>query len=212
VDPASIPGKRRLWKTWPAEPVRQRRITRAFFSQERMTYLPEESKIVYRSKDNRQEKVFEALDWLAALSSHFPNQGEQMVRYYGFYSNVSRGLRQKENVDGLIPCIIEPEENAKPNRNWARLINNDSAFCCAFQSISDGIRNYCAPTLVGVQRKLGVRRQFFKGYQDVLPEILSLTFCLTYQISKAIGCRTFPIYWSHFKELPLCILYSQKHV
>jgi hypothetical protein len=45
-----------------------------------------------------------------------------MVRYYGFYSNVSRGIRQKENVDTLIPCVLEPEVNAKPNRNWARLI------------------------------------------------------------------------------------------
>ncbi len=45
-----------------------------------------------------------------------------MVRYYGFYSNVSRGLRQKENEDALIPCVLEPDENAKPNRNWARLI------------------------------------------------------------------------------------------
>jgi len=45
-----------------------------------------------------------------------------MVRYYGFYSNASRGIRQKENMDGLIPCVIDPDENKKPNRNWARLI------------------------------------------------------------------------------------------
>ena len=45
-----------------------------------------------------------------------------MVRYYGFYSNVSRGRRQKEKADGLIPCVLEAEENAKSNRNWARLI------------------------------------------------------------------------------------------
>jgi hypothetical protein len=57
-----------------------RQIIRASFSQERMTYLPDESKIIYRSKDNRQEKTFEALDWLAAITSHLPNQGEQMVR------------------------------------------------------------------------------------------------------------------------------------
>ncbi len=99
-----------------------RYIIRASFSQERMTYLPEESRIIYRSKDNRQEKTFDALDWLAAMTSHIPDQREQMVRYYGFYSNVSRGLRQKENVDGLTPCVIETGENAKPNRNWARLI------------------------------------------------------------------------------------------
>jgi len=40
-----------------------------------------------------------------------------------YYSNVSRGRRQKENQDGLIPYIIEPEESSKEYRkNWARLI------------------------------------------------------------------------------------------
>ncbi len=78
-------------------------IIRVSFSQERMTYLPEESQIIYRSKDHRQEKAFDALDWLAAMTSHIPDQGQQMVRYYGFYSNVSRGRRQKVNQDALIP-------------------------------------------------------------------------------------------------------------
>ena len=26
----------------------------------------------------------EALEWLAAMCSHVPNRGEQMVRYYGY--------------------------------------------------------------------------------------------------------------------------------
>jgi hypothetical protein len=104
-----------------------RYIIRASFSQERLTYLPEGSRIIYRSKDKRQEKAFDALDWLAAMTSHIPDQREQMVCYYGFYSNVSRGLHQKENVDGLIPCIIGSDENAKPNRNWARLIQKIAA-------------------------------------------------------------------------------------
>jgi hypothetical protein len=30
------------------------------------------------------------------------DQREQMVRYYGFYNNVSRGIRQNENMDDLI--------------------------------------------------------------------------------------------------------------
>ncbi len=61
-----------------------------------MTYLPEEFRIIYRSKDNRREIAFDALDWLAAMTSHIPDQGEQMVRYHGFYSNVSRGFVKKE--------------------------------------------------------------------------------------------------------------------
>ncbi len=93
-----------------------RYIIRASFSQERMTYLPEESKITYRSKDNRQEKTFQALDWLAAMCSHIPDPREQMVRYYGFHSNASRWQRQKENIDGLIPCVVEPDEKDRPKR------------------------------------------------------------------------------------------------
>ena len=69
----------------------------------------------------KEEKVFGALDWLAAMTSHVPNKGEQMVRYYGHYSNASRGLRQKKNLDDLIPSILEPED-LKPNHTWARLI------------------------------------------------------------------------------------------
>ena len=45
-----------------------RYIIRASFSQERMTYIPEESKVSYQSKDRKEEKVFDALEWLAAIS------------------------------------------------------------------------------------------------------------------------------------------------
>jgi len=44
------------------------------------------------------------------MTSHLPNQREQMVRYYGFYSNVSRGIRQKEKQDDYIPRVIEQEK------------------------------------------------------------------------------------------------------
>jgi len=36
-----------------------------------------------------------------------------MVRYYGYYSNVSRGKRKKQNQDELIPWILEPDESSK---------------------------------------------------------------------------------------------------
>jgi hypothetical protein len=45
-----------------------------------MTYLHGESKVIYCSKDGKQEKVFDALEWFAAMGSHVPNKGEQMVR------------------------------------------------------------------------------------------------------------------------------------
>jgi len=108
-----------------------RYIIRASFSQERMTYLDQEGTVVYaakacpgrRSGNGKSVKVFPALEWLAAMCSHIPNQGEQMVRYYGYYSNVSRGKRQMagKNDDG--PCILDAQEDSKAFRkSWARLI------------------------------------------------------------------------------------------
>ena len=100
-----------------------RYIIRASFSQERMTYIPEESKVIYRSKDDKKEKDFDALEWIAAMCSHVPNKGEQMVRYYGFYSNASRGKRKIQDQDDLIPSILEPDGSSSEYRkNWARLI------------------------------------------------------------------------------------------
>jgi len=102
-----------------------RYIIRASFSQERMQYLDQEGEVVYKSKDGKDTKVFPALEWLAAMCSHIPNRGEQMVKYYGYYSNVSRGKRQKEGLDDAIPCIMETQGNKKAFRkNWARLIMN----------------------------------------------------------------------------------------
>jgi hypothetical protein len=42
---------------------------------------------------------------------------------YGFYSNVARGKREKNEQDELIPSIIEPDGSSGGyKRNWARLI------------------------------------------------------------------------------------------
>jgi len=108
-----------------------RYIIRASFSQERMHYLEQEGKVIYtakacpghRSGDGTASKTFPALEWLAAMCSHIPNRGEQMVRYYGYYSNVSRGKRKEAGEDDALPCILETEGNAKAFRkSWARLI------------------------------------------------------------------------------------------
>jgi len=55
--------------------------------------------------------------------SQVPNNGEQMVRSYGYYSDVSRGQRKKANEDGLVPCTLQPEQSSKGHlKNGARLI------------------------------------------------------------------------------------------
>jgi hypothetical protein len=100
-----------------------RYIIRASFSQERMQYLVDEGTVIYLAKDRKDRKVFDAPEWLAAMCSHVPNPGEQMVRYYGWYSNVSRGKRQKSTEEDAVPNIIESDRApAACRKSWARLI------------------------------------------------------------------------------------------
>ena len=94
-----------------------------------MTYIPADessdgtAKVVYQSKDGRTQKTFDALDWLALLTTHIPNKNEQMVRYYGYYSNKSSGLRKKAGTDDQVPALIDSDVSRKTFRkNWARLI------------------------------------------------------------------------------------------
>ncbi|MGH7771856.1 MAG: transposase [Candidatus Binatia bacterium] len=75
-------------------------ILRSPFSQEKMTYWEETKSVLYRAKMKPGAKknfaIFPVLDWIATLTAHIPNKGEQLVRYYGYYSNVSRGKEKKE--------------------------------------------------------------------------------------------------------------------
>ena len=71
----------------------------------------------------RNFEVFSACDWLAALTAHIPNAGEQLVRYYGWYSNVSRGKRRKTQEED--PSTIEEFSEVSDfaaKHAWARLI------------------------------------------------------------------------------------------
>jgi hypothetical protein len=86
---------------------------RVAFSQERMQHLADERTVIYSAKDGKDRKVFDAQEWLAAMCSHVPNRGEQLVRYYGRYSNVTRGKRQKLAEDDAVrPEITENPDAA----------------------------------------------------------------------------------------------------
>ena len=74
-------------------------ILRSPLSLDKLRYHPRTGTVIYRKKMHpvleRNCEVFSACDWLAALTAHIPNAGEHLVRYYGWYRNVSRGKRRK---------------------------------------------------------------------------------------------------------------------
>jgi len=49
-----------------------------------------------KGKNKKNFGVYDAEAFIAALTQHIPDRSFQMVCYYGFYSNKSRGLREKE--------------------------------------------------------------------------------------------------------------------
>jgi len=129
-----------------------RYIVRAPISQERMRYIPkagspsDAGRVVYEGKTTGRLETFSPLDFLARLVTHIPNKYEQTVRYYGYYSNKSRGVRARAyanaieqaaaaavngpNTPGLTsaqtedPTVIIPVSLSRKRfkKNWARLI------------------------------------------------------------------------------------------
>jgi len=81
------------------------------FSQARMIQVTEAGQVIYKTDHNavgrfpepgdeellagpaRNFQVFDPLDFLAEVTQHIPAPGEHLIRYYGWYSNKTRGQR-----------------------------------------------------------------------------------------------------------------------
>ncbi|HPC62329.1 MAG TPA: transposase [Verrucomicrobiota bacterium] len=104
-------------------------ILRNPFSVEKMTLESPGDLVIYRSrlnaKINRNFEVFSPTDFLAAITQHIPNKGAQMVRYYGWYSNKMRGVRQRSLPPQLVirrPGVSPPPPLKLPSKRWRDLI------------------------------------------------------------------------------------------
>ena len=106
-----------------------------------------------------------------------------MVRFYGFYSNVSRGKRKKQDQDGMIPSILDPDGTSKEyRRNWARLIQKiyeTDPLCCpkcqgrmrilAFIEDEEATRLPCLKSVrVGWKRKLEKERSHLQKMRTAM--------------------------------------------
>jgi hypothetical protein len=106
-----------------------RYLIRAPFSVEKIQYSAREGSVIYRTKmvkgPNRNFQIYDPLTFLAAATSHIPDRGEHLVRYYSWYSSVQRGKRRKLGLEE--PAEVTPIEEDGPSgkaarRSWARLI------------------------------------------------------------------------------------------
>ena len=109
-----------------------RYILHAPFSQERISYDRSTRTMVCESRKNNggpspAVTVLPALDWLAALVMHLPDKGQQLVRFYGHYSNVCQGHKKRQTgcaVQLDAPKVQGEDDSFRQQcrSNWARLI------------------------------------------------------------------------------------------
>jgi hypothetical protein len=101
-------------------------IIRNSFSMEKMEITAPTGKVLYRSKmsakTHRNFELFEPTDFIAAITQHIPDKGVQMVRYYGWYSNKSRGMRAKKNPSGGVLLMDSDAPRRIPSKKWRELI------------------------------------------------------------------------------------------
>jgi hypothetical protein len=97
----------------------------------KMSYDAASGTVIYRSKMHlglkRNFQVMPGARWLELLCKHIPDRYEQLVRYCGWYSSRSRGVRKAKGAtavatpaSGVIEVLGEYASRAK--LAWARLI------------------------------------------------------------------------------------------
>jgi hypothetical protein len=81
------------------------------FSLQKITWNASTQTVIYRSKRHHNTKrnfeIFKAPDFIAAALLHLPPKGQQTVRYYGTYSNKTRG--QTPLIPDRIIRLPKPE-------------------------------------------------------------------------------------------------------
>ena len=97
----------------------------------RLHFDEQRGQIEYQTKQGLSRSM-DALDWIALVTSHIPGSNEQMIRYYGRYSNASRGRRRQ----ALALCVTRSQPDCddlhspaeafgvRRRANWARLLKN----------------------------------------------------------------------------------------
>ena len=101
-------------------------LLRAPFSLEKITYNPDAGTVLYRSerhwRTKRNFEVFSAPHFIAALLDQMPPKGVPQVRYYGWYSNKSRGLRQRTAGAAVGKTHAPPARPRRRRTAWRELI------------------------------------------------------------------------------------------
>ncbi len=111
------------------------------FSQARGILVTEAGKVIYKTEHNaagrfpdpgnrellagpaRNFQVFDPLDFLAEVTQHIPDPGEHLIRYYGWYSNRTRGQQAQWQLATVAATGIgaKPPTAGEARQGWVAL-------------------------------------------------------------------------------------------
>jgi len=96
-------------------------MIRPVVSLEQLAFLEPEGRVGYRfgRKDGEQESM-DYLEFIARVTSHIPDKGQVMVRYYGLYANAYRGKVKKAGAPAL--HVVREKFRPVPSKSWAEMI------------------------------------------------------------------------------------------
>jgi len=98
-------------------------MIRPVLSLRRLSLDEAKGQVVYQyGKNSTESEHMDYLEFIARVTSHIPEKGQVMIRYYGIYANAHRGKKKKAGVDPSCPPIIEDEASFIPSRGWADMI------------------------------------------------------------------------------------------
>jgi len=98
-------------------------MIRPILSLKRLSFDQAQGQVIYQYGKHRSKlERMDYLEFIARVTSHIPDKGQVMIRYYGLYSNAHRGKMRKRGVDPSHPPIIEDETPFVPSRGWAEMI------------------------------------------------------------------------------------------
>jgi hypothetical protein len=98
-------------------------MIRPLLSLKRLFFSVQEGEVSYQYGDEEgKEEQMDYLEFIARVTSHIPDKGQVMVRYYGLYSNAHRGKMRKTHEAANPFLIIEQEEPFVPSKGWAEMI------------------------------------------------------------------------------------------
>ncbi len=98
-------------------------MIRPLLSLKRLSIDKVEGKVCYQyGKDSSELERMDYLEFIARVTSHIPDKGQVMIRYYGLYANAHRGKMSRAGVSPSHPPIIKEEERFMPSKGWAEMI------------------------------------------------------------------------------------------